>query len=138
MPRIISGSSAGSLVCAYISTIPYEALGGMLSGKYVTRSGPYIKFKYKSQVDFLKRLLSGKAIFCIEHLKTIIKTYVGDLTFKEVYEKYGWNLNITVTDTLRSEDTRLLNYLTAPHVLIYTAACASSAIPFMFEPVELL
>ena len=57
------------------------------------------------------------------------------MTFREVYHKFEWNLNITVTD---KNESRLLNYLTAPNVLIWSAIVASCAIPGMFDPVELM
>lgn len=49
----------------------------------------------------------------------------------------GWILNITVTGFKEHDNHRLMNYLTAPNVLIWSAACASSALPGIFDPVEL-
>lgn len=63
---------------------------------------------------------------------------MGDLTFKEIHDKFKWNLNITVTDSTKRDESRLLNYLTSPNVVVWSAACASSAIPTVFDPVELL
>lgn len=37
-----------------------------------------------------------------------------------------------------SRQPRLLNYLTSPHVLVWSAAVASCAIPGVFDPVELV
>jgi TAG lipase/steryl ester hydrolase/phospholipase A2/LPA acyltransferase len=37
-----------------------------------------------------------------------------------------------------SEPPRLLNYLTAPNVLIWSAVACSSAFPFLFAPQDLL
>jgi predicted acylesterase/phospholipase RssA len=64
---------------------------------------------------------------------------VGEnVTFAEIYEKYGWNLNITVTDFNNADESRLLNYLTSPNVLVWSAVVASCAIPGMFESVDLM
>ena len=60
------------------------------------------------------------------------------VTFAEIYEKYGWNLNITVTDFNNADESRLLNYLTSPNVLVWSAVVASCAIPGMFESVDLM
>jgi predicted acylesterase/phospholipase RssA len=49
----------------------------------------------------------------------------------------GWILNITVSGFKEHDNHRLLNYLTAPNVLIWSASCASSALPGIFDPVEL-
>lgn len=61
-----------------------------------------------------------------------------NVTFAEIYEKYGWNLNITVTDFSNADESRLLNYLTSPNVLVWSAVVASCAIPGMFESVDLM
>lgn len=46
-------------------------------------------------------------------------------------------LNITVTGTSQHDSDRLLNYLTAPNVLIWSASAASCAIPFIYGANEL-
>lgn len=63
---------------------------------------------------------------------------VGDVTFRDTYEKFGWNLNVTVTDFQNDTTSRLLNYLTAPNVLVWSAVVASCSIPGMFDPVDLM
>ena len=60
------------------------------------------------------------------------------MTFKEVFMQYGWNLNITVTDYSMVVAPRLLNYLTTPNVLVWSAVCASCAIPGIFDSVDLM
>ena len=42
-------------------------------------------------------------------------------------------LNITVTPSNRHEGTRLLNYITSPDVLVYSAALASCALPGLLK-----
>lgn len=54
------------------------------------------------------------------------------------YEKTGRIINITVTPSNNTDYPSLLNYLTAPHVLVWSAALASCAIPGVFAPVELI
>jgi len=46
-------------------------------------------------------------------------------------------LNITATGYGEHDNYRLLNYLTAPNVLIWSAVCASCALPHIFGPVDL-
>jgi hypothetical protein len=31
-------------------------------------------------------------------MKKYVRHFTGDMTFLDIYEKFGWNLNITVTD----------------------------------------
>jgi TAG lipase/lysophosphatidylethanolamine acyltransferase len=61
---------------------------------------------------------------------------VQDLTFKEVYELNGYILNISVCSST-TKQLLLCNYKTTPDVLIWSACCASGAIPVVFEACEL-
>lgn len=47
-------------------------------------------------------------------------------------------MNITVAPRNRTDPPRLLNYLTTPHVMVWTAAVCSSSVPGVFEPSTLL
>ena len=60
------------------------------------------------------------------------------MTFHEAYARTGRIVNITVSPASDYERPRLLNYLTAPNVLLWSAACASCAFPILFQPVELV
>jgi len=73
----------------------------------------------------------------IATLEIFLRANLGEVTFEEAYEETGIILNITVSESGSHDDYRLLNYLTAPHVLVWSAALASSAIPFVFQSVEL-
>jgi TAG lipase/steryl ester hydrolase/phospholipase A2/LPA acyltransferase len=82
--------------------------------------------------------LRGEPVLDSENLKNIVRNEIGDLTFKEVHDRFKWNLNITVTDSQNTNDSRLLNYLTSPNVVIWSATSCSTAIPHFFEPGELM
>lgn len=63
----------------------------------------------------------------------------GNMTFLEAHEKTGRILNISVVSHSNNHGhSKILNYVTAPHVLICSAILASSALPFVLLPVELL
>lgn len=62
----------------------------------------------------------------------------GDLTFQEQYDRTGRILNITVNSRRKHGCPRLLNYLTSPNVVIWSAACASCAFTGLFEEVEVM
>ena len=89
-------------------------------------------------MQFISDLLMGKVVMETQTLKDSIRRFIGDVTFKEVFTKYGWNLNITVTDFSVTQTSRLLNYLTTPNVIIWSAVCASCAIPGIFDKVDLM
>lgn len=74
----------------------------------------------------------------ITKLQTLIRDNIGDLTFKEAFNRTHRILNITVASTAEYEVPRLLNYLTSPDVLIWSAASASCALTGLYEPVELM
>jgi len=80
----------------------------------------------------------GNVVFETHVLKDYVTRLTGDITFREIFTKFGWNLNITVTDFSMQAAPRLLNYLTTPNVLVWSAVLASCAIPGMFEKVELM
>lgn len=68
----------------------------------------------------------------------MVRGEIGDLTFKEIHDRFKWNLNITVTDSVKTDEARLLNYLTAPNVVVWSAVQASTSIPIFYEPIELM
>ena len=59
------------------------------------------------------------------------------MTFLEAFDRTGRVLNITVTRSDGKAPPLLCNYLTTPHMLVYSASLASCAIPGVFEAVEL-
>jgi len=73
-----------------------------------------------------------------EHFRTCCRANIGNFTFQEAFDRTGRILNIIVSPQNRSDPPRLLNYLTAPHVLVWSAAVASSSLPGVFEPNKLL
>lgn len=62
-----------------------------------------------------------------------IKDNTKNLTFKEAFLKTGITLNISVSDNYHDK-CRLLNYITAPNVFVWSAAVASCSLPFAISP----
>ena len=58
----------------------------------------------------------------IHKLKECVRDNVGDLTFAESFALTGRVLNIAVASANQAEPHRLLNYLTSPDVLVWSAA----------------
>lgn len=63
---------------------------------------------------------------------------LSDVTFLDAYQRTNRFLNVTVTAADTNEPPRMLNYLTAPHVVIWSAVAASSAFPGLFPPQDIL
>lgn len=85
----------------------------------------------------LARFLKDGVLMDIKVLQNFLKRNLGNLTFQEAYDKTGWILNVSVSSIHQKDIPRLLNYVTSPHVLIWSAVSASCAIPKVFESVEL-
>ena len=88
----------------------------------------------ETYIDTYNKFMQGEEIFCWKTLKDFIKTNTGDITFKEIYDKNGWILNITVSGMKLASDYKVLNYLTAPNVIVWSACLASCMIPGMYAP----
>ncbi|CAG8797095.1 34750_t:CDS:2, partial [Racocetra persica] len=62
----------------------------------------------------------------------------GCLTFREAYERTGRILNITVIPYDPHSPPKVLNYITAPDCVIWSAVIASAAVPGILNPVVLM
>ena len=93
---------------------------------------------FNNPFDIVKLLVQGKPLLDQNTLKMAIYQHTKDMTFLEIYEENKWNLNITVTMGSMQSENQLLNYLTAPNVVVWSAVLASCAIPLVFEGVELM
>ena len=62
----------------------------------------------------------------------------GELTFLEAYKKTGRTLCISLSTTHSASPPILLNHITAPNILIYSAMTASVSAPSFLPPARLL
>ncbi|KAF8265117.1 hypothetical protein EI94DRAFT_1772455 [Lactarius quietus] len=60
------------------------------------------------------------------------------MTFREAYNKTGRVLNISVVPSDRHSPTKVLNYITAPDTVIWSAMLATAAVPGIMNPVVLM
>jgi predicted acylesterase/phospholipase RssA len=137
LPRIICGSSAGSIIAALLCTTPYEKLAELFKREIKMGLFSYKDSKYSFWRKIFRYLTRG-VLLDVEVLKDFIRENIGDLTFQEAFDLTGWILNITVTGYKEHDNHRLLNYLTTPNVIIWSACCASSCVPGVFDPVTLM
>jgi predicted acylesterase/phospholipase RssA len=129
LPRVITGSSAGSIVAGILAShndAEWEQL--IADGDW--------RFEWARLVR-LTDLGFGKGLLDQKVLQQCIDRNIPDMTFLEAYQHTNRILNITVSPADSHQFPRLLNYLTAPNVLIRRAALASAAIPGIFPPVQL-
>ncbi|KAJ5086352.1 hypothetical protein NUU61_007659 [Penicillium alfredii] len=137
LPRIITGTATGAMIAALVGIHPEDELLVLLDSDGIDLSA--IDRRHKSLADDgteswirtffqrMKRLFQKGHLFDVEVLEECVRANVGDLTFEEAYARSKRILNITVATTGRNGTPNLLNYLTAPNVLIWSAAVASNA-----------
>ncbi|KAJ7095418.1 patatin-domain-containing protein [Mycena belliarum] len=135
LPRVITGTSAGGLIAALCCTRTEAELKLLLVPQLANRItaceefvGIWIQRLWKTGARFDPILWARKCNFFTR----------GSMTFKEAYLRTGRILNISVIPADRHSPTRLLNYLTAPDTLIWSALLASAAVPSILPPVVLM
>lgn len=84
------------------------------------------KFKEETYTMMLARLIKDGVVMDIKYLQEFLKKYIGETTtFLENYENTGWILNVSISSTHEKDVPRLLNYITTPNILIWSAVSAS-------------
>ena len=139
LPQVVCGSSVGSIVASSLCCLNYDELYDFLTRKHEEYDGPFHLKNYNDGLlTKITRLTFKGAVRDVEVLRNYLQELLGDITFKEAYHKTGRILNINVTGKNEHDHNKILNYITAPNVLVFSAAAASSAAPVMFNPTELL
>ncbi|KAL8805269.1 MAG: hypothetical protein Q9182_002037 [Xanthomendoza sp. 2 TL-2023] len=144
LPRIITGTATGALIAALVGTHTEDELLDFLNGDGIDLSAfarnsqgygsdrqALVPRRNPANIQTVLRRLTRfvrKGHFLdINILEECVRANVGDLTFEEAYSRTKRVLNITVATSGRGGVPNLLNYLTAPNVLIWSAALASNA-----------
>ncbi|KAJ2058832.1 hypothetical protein GGI17_004781 [Coemansia sp. S146] len=135
MPRVICGTSAGALVAALLATHTDDELRRILRpelAKYITPC--------QGSAGLGNWLRRGHYFDAVEWAARAQVFSRGSLTFREAFVRTGKILNISCTPTggHRHSAPRLLNYVTAPNVLVWSAVLASAALPGVLPPMVLL
>lgn len=164
LPNVIAGSSAGSICAGAVGVRTDEEVADFLSGELDNYNflAPNITPKdindytpgfvpplqkilpstgyslLRDALVILNRFFDKRYVLDSSILRAALRNLMGDFTFREAYDRTGRIINITVTPLKTEDYPHLLNYLTAPNVVIWSASLASCAIPNVFHPVELL
>ncbi|RDX92637.1 Triacylglycerol lipase SDP1, partial [Mucuna pruriens] len=135
MPRIIAGSSVGSIMCAVVATRTWHELQSFFEDSWHS-----LQFFDQMGGIFavVKRVTTFGAVHEIRQLQMMLRHLTSNLTFQEAFDMTGRILGITVCSPRKHEPPRCLNYLTSPHVVIWSAVTASCAFPGLFEAQELM
>ena len=131
LPQTLAGSSMGAVVAAAVCNrsdaevdLFFRDQMNTVHREMARWRSPRDMWQHRSAMD--EKLL----------LESIIAN-VGSATFSEAFQRSGRILNITVSPTRTHQKPRVLNYMTAPNVLVEYAVLASCAVPLLFPPVAL-
>lgn len=157
LPRIITGTATGALIAALVGTHTEDELLDFLNGDGIDltafarktgdpaaeeKQGLVSKRRSGNVQTLLRRLtrfVHTGYFLDVNILEECVRANVGDCTFEEAYARTKRVLNITIATSNRNGVPNLLNYLTAPNVLIWSAALASNAsVPGLYSPASLL
>ncbi|CAE6507420.1 unnamed protein product [Rhizoctonia solani] len=135
LPRVVAGTSAGGLVAALVCTRTDEELKELLVPKLAERitacEDPF-------RVWWRRFRVTGARFDTPQWARKACWFTRGSLTFREAYQRTGRVLNISVIPFDQHSPTKLLNHLTAPDCLIWSAIIASAAVPGILNPVVLM
>lgn len=131
LPRIISGSSGGSVVGALVCTRTDDELDAYLSPEWLAR-----EYENEQGQTLLNPLGMAKRM-SQDLVRERLAEVIPDLTFQEAFARTGRHLNISIAPAERHQNGRLLNAITSPNVFIRDAVLASCAVPGVYDPVEL-
>ncbi|KAG7388459.1 mitogen-activated protein kinase tyrosine protein phosphatase sdp1 [Phytophthora pseudosyringae] len=164
LPSVIAGSSAGSILAGAIGVRHDDEVLEYLAGDSVKLNFLEANISEQDRAHYtpsflppaqvllpkggfelvrdafvlLSRFLDKRYVLDTKTLRDCLRSVMGDYTFREAYDRTGRIINVTVTPLSAEDYPQLLNYLTAPNVIIWSASLASCAIPNLFRPVELL
>ncbi|KAA1466398.1 patatin-domain-containing protein [Dentipellis sp. KUC8613] len=135
LPRVVTGTSAGGLVAALICTRTEAELKNLLvpelAKKITACEDPF-------RVWFKRFWTTGARFDSVTWARKCCWFTRGSMTFHEAYMRTGRVLNISVIPADRHSPTKLLNYITAPDTIIWSALLASAAVPGILNPVVLM
>jgi NTE family protein len=132
LPRVISGSSAGSLVAGVLGTHTDSELEHFYEPANV-------HFEAEREASVFSQMFFGaNPQIDVGDLENLVARMVPNLTFQEAYEKTGRQISITVAPAELHQRSRLLNAITSPNVFVRSAVMASCAVPGVFPPVMLM
>lgn len=129
LPRVISGSSAGSIIAGIACTRDDAELA-----KIFAPAGLNLQ---AFQSVTLRRAITGRAVMDAGQLEKCLSDNIGEESFVEAFERTRRILGVTISPAEPHQHGRLLNYLTAPNVTLRRAILASCAVPGVFPPVML-
>lgn len=136
LPKVICGTSAGAFMAAWLCTRSREQILHELDNpSYLAQLFRFTDDSWGTR--WWRWVQSGHMLDVDDCLRKAKRVVGASATFLSAYEKTGRVLNVTVNAATLHGSPRILNYQTAPHVLIYSAMMASASIPGLLPPMQL-
>ncbi len=132
LPDVISGASMGAMIAAGICSRTDAEMDELFADDVPDLERVGLK------LADLATLRSNRSLLDPAVLLRTIERNCGNYTFEEAHARSGRTLNISVSPTRTRQKPRVLSHLTAPRVLVKSAALASSAVPGLFPPITLM
>ncbi|RHY56860.1 hypothetical protein DYB34_008004 [Aphanomyces astaci] len=147
LPTVLSGSSAGSIVAGCVGVRTDEELSEVFQDGHLDLSFFDANVTARERAHYTPAWLAAVEGFVPGFAKLqeavvlagrfLDKGYILDISrLKVIILKNLFFIYEVCWDVCR-DYPQLLNYLTAPNVLVWSASLASCAIPMVFSPVEL-
>lgn len=130
MPSVLSGSSAGAIMTGMLGVSKNDKIPELLGGQHFFSDA----FRFRTVSELIK---GHGGLADVMYLKKFLMNNLGDLTFAEAYQQSKRHINIVVAPHNTAQNPRIMNALTAPNVLVWSAVLASCAVPVLFPPVHL-
>lgn len=129
LPTVMSGSSAGSWICAQVGSRTDAEL----------RAENFVEHRYPhlAALESLGHLRRRNQEKLDEFRHAAIATFCNDMTFQEAFEHTGRYINISVAPCERHQKSRLLNAITSPNVTLRSAVTASCSLPGLIPATQL-
>ncbi|RKP08661.1 acyl transferase/acyl hydrolase/lysophospholipase, partial [Thamnocephalis sphaerospora] len=135
LPKVLTGTSGGALIAAIVGTRTDDELRPMLAPSLASKINAFTTDWFKVAQRFARH----RVMLDVDELARKMQwVTLGSMTFREAFERTGRILNVTVVPYGGQGPPKLLNHLTAPNVIIWSALLASSAVPGLLPPVVLL
>ena len=130
LPRVISGSSAGAIIGGMVGTRTDDQLPAIFDPEQLNLAA--------FQRMGLRKAFDSGGVMNPLQLEQCLALNVGEETFTEAFQRTRRIIGVTVSAAEAHQQGRLLNYLTAPNVMMNRAILASCAVPGVFPPVQLV
>ncbi len=135
LPCVIAGTSVGAIVAAIVCVRTDAELASTF--EHIDDLDVAF-FADHNAIQLLINFVKHGSAYKIDQFISRLRIILGDLTFREAFKKTGRILNVSVCPAETNEQPRLLNYLTSPDVVIWSAVAASAAFPGLFPSQSIL